>query len=74
MLASFIGMATLMLSIGIPLDTYQEAPTDLLASTTALKMVLILCGKGLFGNLIVIARAAIAEVIKVDTLEQVREM
>lgn len=37
--------------------------------TPATQMLLILCGKGLFGNLTVIARAAVAEVIAVETIE-----
>ena len=43
----------------------------LLPFTSSIQMLLILCGKGLFGNITVIARATIAEVIKMKTLGKI---
>lgn len=60
-----IGIVSMVLSLELPLDgKIQEA------STPISLMTLILCCKGLLGNLTVISRAAIAEVIKVETLEK----
>lgn len=76
--ASLIGMIALILSLGLPLDGEMQDASQaslfnwvgLPSLTTTFPMALILCIKGLFGNLAVIARAAIAEVIKVETLEK----
>ena len=58
--AAFIGMLCIFLSLQIS----QENGIAL--------TITLLCAKGLLGNLTVIARAAIAEVIKVETLQKVK--
>jgi hypothetical protein len=75
--AAFIGIAALIFSLEIPVEgKIWETPMYLLNLTglssfpVAVQMAIILCGKGLLGNITVIARAAIAEVIKVETLEK----
>ena len=72
------GMIVARLSLEIPLhgkipDESQFSVLNFIglsSFTVNIQMAVILCCKGLFGNLTVIARAAIAEVVKVETLEK----
>lgn len=65
----------------LPLDGKIHAPSmysvhsllGLASFTLPVQMFIILCGKGLLANLTVIARAAIAQVIKVETIENPRK-
>lgn len=62
---------------GKPFDPSQFSLLNLIglsSFTVDMQMALILCGKGLLGNLTVIARASIAEVVKVETLEKFGEL
>lgn len=76
--ACCIGMVAAIFSIDLPVHGKPFDPsqfsllylTGLSSFTVDMQMALILCGKGLFGNLTVIARASIAEVIKVETIEK----
>jgi len=76
--AAFIGIIAAIFSLELPihgkiLDSSQFSflsLTGLSSLTVTMQMALILCGKGLLGNLTVIARAAIAEVIKAETIEK----
>jgi len=76
--ASLIGMIAIALAAEISIDgkTSEASIFSLLRLTklslfpTSIQMIVVLCGKGVLGNLTVIARAAIAEAIKVETLEK----
>jgi hypothetical protein len=76
--AASIGIIAVIFSLELPVHGKIPDPsqfsllnlTGLSSFTLAMQMALILCGKGLLGNLTVIARAAIAEVIKVETIEK----
>jgi hypothetical protein len=76
--AVVVGMMVSRLSLEIPLqgkspDESQFSILNFMGLsffTVNIQMAFILCCKGLFGNLTVIARAAIAEVVKVETLEK----
>ena len=75
--AAFVGMVCIFLSLQISPE--KESAKDFL-STLASSIsvgnltIILLCAKGLLGNLTVIARAAVAEVIKVETLEKVKNI
>ncbi len=76
--ACFIGMVAAIFSIelpvhGKPFDPSQFSFLNLIGLSSFavdIQMALILCGKGLLGNLTIIARASIAEVIKIETIEK----
>ncbi len=80
--AAVVGIVTYILSGELPV--YEKIPDSsqfsllnligLSSFTLSMQMVLILCVKGLFGNLAVIARAAIAETIKIETVEKIGEL
>ena len=80
--AAFIGIMAAIFSLELPVhgkipDSSQFSLlslTGLSSFTVAMQMALVLCGKGLLGNLTVIARAAVAEVIKGETLEKFNEV
>lgn len=59
--AALMGLLTYVIVTRLNLDEKSKE--------TSIYMLLVLCGKGLFANLTVVARAAIAEVIKERTLE-----
>jgi hypothetical protein len=76
--AAVIGILALFFAIELPLEGKNQEGlflsllymTGISTFPIALQMVLILCGKGLLGNLTVISRAAIAQVIKMETIEK----
>jgi len=75
--ATFIGMLCIILSLQISPEneSAKNSFSNLLSSVSVSNLtIILLCVKGLLGNLTVIARAAIAEVIKVETLEKVKNV
>jgi hypothetical protein len=80
--ALLIGMLAVVFSLELPLHGKIPDPsqfsllnlTGLSSFTVNVQMTIILCVKGLLGNLLVIARGAIAEVIKVETIENFSEI
>jgi len=74
--AAFIGMLCILLSLQISPENGAKDHLSTLISYISMSnlTITLLCAKGLLGNLTVIARAAIAEVIKVETLEKVRNI
>jgi MFS family permease len=75
--ASLIGTLCIFLSSQISQEkgSAKDIPSILASSISAINLTIIfLCTKGLFGNITVIARAAIAEVIKMETLEKAKNV
>lgn len=76
--ATIMGMIATSAVAGIPLEgkvdeTSMYSTISLLgisSFSTDVQMLIILCGKGLLANLTVISRAAIAKVIKIETIEK----
>lgn len=76
--ASIMGMIAASAVAGIPLEgkvgeTSMYSTISLLSISSFsadVQMLIILCGKGLLANLTVISRAAIAKVIKIETIEK----
>lgn len=81
-LAAGVGMLALITAGEIQLDA-KTSQTSMLSflrmvglssSVPATQMMFILCFKGLFGNLTVVARASIATVIKAETQKRIRSI
>lgn len=76
--AAIVGMIAASAVAGVPLegkvsDTSMYSTISLLgisSFTADAQMLIILCGKGLLANLTVISKAAIAKVIKIETIEK----
>lgn len=76
--ASTMGVLAAVIALGIFFDrNAQGESTNAIGNlfgatslTPTMQIFLVLCGKGLFANLTVIARSAIAEVIKMKTLAE----
>lgn len=81
-LAAMVGMLALITAGEIQLDGKTSQPSmlsflrmiGLSSFVPATQMMFILCFKGLFGNLTVVARGGIASVIKIETQKRIRSV
>ncbi|MBP7074558.1 MAG: hypothetical protein KBA81_04145 [Rhabdochlamydiaceae bacterium] len=75
--ANIMGIIALSVVAGFPLEKAAREPyisvinfLGLSSFVPATQMLFILCGKGLLANLTVIARSAIATIVKIETIEK----
>lgn len=76
--ANVMGMIAISALSGVPLEGKSDGESmysiagllGISSFSTNVQMLIILCGKGLFANVTVIARAAIAKVVKIETVEK----